>query len=137
MKALNGTGPMSGLQKIGVVISVLWLLAVPGYVIITSNDFADTYYKHCLDLAYRTTLNSAEELNAATQDCSTTRSELVVTPAEVSKILLLQEDYNYGLTVWAALLVPIVLLWIIGGIVFGTVRWISRSFNETPHVCFG
>ena len=77
---------MSGWQRIGVVISVLWLLAVPSYVIISSNQFADAYYKGCLDLAYRTRLNSAEELNAAIQDCSTTRSELAVTPTKALKV---------------------------------------------------
>ena len=50
---------MSGLQRMGVLISVLWLLAVPSYLIISSNKFADAYYKGCLDLAYRTKLNSA------------------------------------------------------------------------------
>ena len=77
---------MSGWQRIGVVISVLWLLAVPSYVIISSNQFADAYYKGCLDLAYRTRLNSAKELNAAIQDCSTTRSELAVTPTKALKV---------------------------------------------------
>jgi hypothetical protein len=120
---------MSGWQRIGVVISVLWLLAVPSYVIISSNQFADAYHKGCLDLAYRTRLNSAEELNAAIQDCSTTRSELAVTPIKALKVLLLEIDYNVGLAAWAVLLLPIALLWIIGGIVLGTVRWLARSFR--------
>jgi len=120
---------MSGWQRIGVVISVLWLLAVPSYVIISSNQFADAYYKGCLDLAYRTRLNSAKELNAAIQDCSTTRSELAVTPTKALKVLLLEKNYGEGLAAWAALLLPIALLWIIGGIVFGTVRWLARSFR--------
>ena len=97
---------MSGWKRIGVLISVLWLLAVPSYLIISSNKFADAYYKGCLDLAYRTKLNSAAELNAATQDCSTTRSELAVTPARMLKLLLLEEDHAYGLIAWAALLAP-------------------------------
>jgi hypothetical protein len=128
---LNGTGrkPMSGLQRIGVLISVLWLLAVPSYLIISSNKFADAYYKGCLDLAYRTKLNSAAELNAATQDCSTTRSELAVTPTRMLKLLLLEEDRAYGLIAWAALLAPIALMWIIGGIAFGTARWLARGFK--------
>jgi len=112
-----------------VVISVLWLLAVPSYVIISSNQFADAYHKGCLDLAYRTRSNSAEELNAAIQDCSTTRSELAVTPTKALKVLLLEKHYSEGLVAWAALLLPIALLWIIGGIVLGTVRWLARSFR--------
>jgi hypothetical protein len=128
---LNGTGrkPMSGWQRIGVLISVLWLLAVPSYLIISSNKFADAYYKGCLDLAYRTKLNSAAELNAAAQDCSTTRSELAVTPARMLKLLLLEEDHAYGLIAWAALLAPVALMWIIGGIAFGTARWFARGFK--------
>ena len=128
---LNGTGrkPMSGWQRIGVLISVLWLLAVPSYLIISSNKFADAYYKGCLDLAYRTKLNSAAELNAATQDCSTTRSELAITPARMLKLLLLEEDHVYGLIAWAALLAPIALLWTTGGIAFGTARWLARGFK--------
>jgi hypothetical protein len=120
---------MSGWQRIGAVISVLWLLAVPSYVIISSNQFADAYYKGCLDLAYRTRLNSAEELNAAIQDCSTTKSELAVTPTKALKVLLFEKHYAEGLAAWAALLLPIAFLWIIGGIVFGAVRWLARSFR--------
>jgi hypothetical protein len=45
------------------------------------------------------------------------------------KLLLLEEDHAYGLIAWAALLAPIALMWIIGGIAFGTARWLARGFK--------
>jgi hypothetical protein len=45
------------------------------------------------------------------------------------KLLLLEEDHAYGSIAWAALLAPIALMWIIGGIAFGTARWLARGFK--------
>jgi hypothetical protein len=59
----------------------------------------------------------------------TTRSELAVTPTKALKVLLLEKHYSEGLAAWVVLLLPIALLWIIGGIVLGTVRWLVRSFR--------
>jgi hypothetical protein len=42
---------MSGWQRIGVVISVLWMLAVPTYFVIVNNQGAGAYEKVCLDRA--------------------------------------------------------------------------------------
>ena len=32
---------------------------------------------------------------------------------------------------WALMFVPVAALWIIGGIVIGTLRWIGRGFGKT------
>ncbi len=50
-------------------------------------------------------------------------------PARMLKLLSLEEDHAYGLIVWAALLAPIALMWIIGGIAFGTAGWLARGFK--------
>jgi hypothetical protein len=72
-------------------------------------------------------LNSAEELNKATQDCSANHDKMTVTPVKMMKFLLFEEDYTEGLVAWASMLIPVAVFWIIGGIVLATIRWISRG----------
>ena len=41
--------------------------------------------------------------------------------------LLLGQEGEGTLTVWTIMLLPIVLLWLIGGVTFGIARWIRRG----------
>jgi hypothetical protein len=40
---------MSGWQRIGVVISVLWLIASPIYLLVTKNEAANKIYAACIE----------------------------------------------------------------------------------------
>jgi hypothetical protein len=113
---------MSGWRRIGVVISVLWLLAVPSYLVISSYGLADGYYKRCID---RASAHSVEEYIKARNDCSADSNSIRILPEQMLETLLLKGDYFEGLIVWAMILIPIALLWI----VFGMVRWIARGFT--------
>ena len=74
---------LSGWQRIGVVISVLWFVGLPIFALITID-------KRLPDMA---------------------REPII--------FLIF-------------LLGPIILLWLVGGIVFGTVRWIVRGLTDPP-----
>jgi hypothetical protein len=116
-----GATLMSGWQRIGVVISVLWVLAVPIWIF-----YADLSYSTCV----RPHLNSAEgspEWRAAQEDCLKVHST-VIEPA-----LMLSRMSNLPPFV-VTMLVPIALLWIIGGIVIGPVRWVARRFTRRKYM---
>ena len=44
---------MSGWQRIGVVISILWLVGLPIFLMIDTNRRANDFYSDCLGFAYR------------------------------------------------------------------------------------
>jgi hypothetical protein len=120
-QSLSGATLMSGWQRIGVVISVLWFLAVPIWIF-----YADLSYATCI----RPHLNSAEgspEWRAAQEDCLKVHST-VIEPA-----LMLARMSNLPPFV-VTMLVPIALLWIIGGIVIGPVRWVARRFTRRKYM---
>jgi hypothetical protein len=118
---------MSGWQGIGVVLSVLWCLFIPAHFFISHNQIANDYYVTCLNSAYRNL--TSDELQRAIQSCSVNLDAMFMNPAKMFKTLLL-EDYYDGLALWAFILVPIAGLWIVGGIVFAAIRWISRGFKS-------
>ena len=118
---------MSGWQRIGVVLSVLWCLFVPAHFFINSNQIANDYYATCLNNAYRNL--TSDELQRAIQSCSVNHESMAMKPAKLFKALLF-EDYYDGLALWAFTLVPIAGLWIVGGIVFAAIHWISRGFKS-------
>jgi hypothetical protein len=102
---------MSGWQRIGVVISVLWLLGLPLYLRI-----------------YNLVLNCD---HARVADFCRTWSD--VEPA--GPYLSLSWGYlarlfrdNVEMST-GVLLGPIILLWLVGWIVLSTVRWIQRGFT--------
>src|SRR5262249_38534965 len=71
---------LSGWQRIGVVISVLWFVGLPIYILITADQrFPDVVRAPLITLIFQ--------------------------------------------------LVPIILFWIVSGIVFGTGRWVRRGFT--------
>jgi hypothetical protein len=118
---------MSGWQRIGVVISVLWILAAPSYFVISSYQDAGAYYRRCLGRIPDSD-TKPEDVGKAMQDCATEERRMVASPARFMQILLFQEDSFEGLLSWGIILVPIAIFWIIGGIVLATLRWIGRGF---------
>jgi hypothetical protein len=116
-QSLSGATLMSGWQRIGVVITVLWFLAVPIWIF-----YADFSYTTCI----RPHLNSAEgspKWRAAQEDCLKVCST-VIEPALM---------FNLPPFV-TTMLVPIALLWIIGGIIIGPVRWFARRFTRRKYM---
>ena len=125
---------MSGWQRIGVVISALWLIGLPSYLLIETNLRADNRYNACragsFQLASEWAKSGKRDLadaedRAAHEKCSDAASYF--TPSDLARTLVAG---NFETAVaWTLLLLPIALVWLIGGIVFGTVRWVRRGFS--------
>jgi hypothetical protein len=94
---------MSGWQRIGVVISVLWLVGLPVYVLIDHN------------------------LSGAVPPM--TPLDLIALFATGKGAYRGGEPDPYWWIIWIAVLGPIALFWLVGWIVLGTVRWVRRGFT--------
>ncbi len=121
---------MSGWQRISVAISVLWILAVPSYFVVSSYQDAGEYYRTCIGRVVSNT--RPEDVRKGLQDCSTNEREMTVSPARMTHVLLFQEGSFECLVLWGIILAPVAIFWIVGGIVFATLRWIGRGFSSAP-----
>jgi hypothetical protein len=128
---------MSGWQRMGVVISVLWILGAPFGLVISQNHSASDYYASCYDLKYRIASNYRDARRNDLADATENRAHdgcwKVAGFTTVGQLLsgLTAGDFQSGI-LRALLLVPLAAFWIIGGIVTGTLRWIGRGFQKTP-----
>jgi hypothetical protein len=122
---------MSGWQRTGVLISVLWLVGVPIYLMVDANNTATAVYQSCIrsaDLAFQPGGFEGDNpgaLQAAEGRCDRSFNNIRISPAKLMRLLLGREGEE-TLTVWLIMLVPVVLLWLIGGTTFSVVRWIRR-----------
>jgi hypothetical protein len=134
---MNEAGPvyiarMLWRQRIGVVISALWLVAVPIYFMVSQNNQANEIFAVCFSRAYQqygpggVQSNKATEFDAAKERCMQWRDKLFMPPNKLLRFLMGEDKDSWIL--WAMMLVPLAAFWIIGGIIFATVRWIRRGF---------
>jgi len=118
---------MSGWQRLGVVISVLWFVGLPIYVLVDTNRRAIDYQSDCIIIRMRADppRGSDAERAAALQRIEDVCQELSghMTWGEMFRFFADNKD------MWAILLGPIILLWLVGAIVLGTVRWVRRGFT--------
>ena len=122
---------MSGWQRVGVVISILWLVGVPIYFMVDQNQSAGTVYESCLQDAYLIygpvgyKGDNPAEFRLASQRCSETRNRMFMSLKKLIGVLLGQDKESQ--VIWTAMFVPLALFWVIGGVVIATVRWIFRG----------
>lgn len=121
---------MSGWQRIGVVITTLWLLGFPIWVVVDQQNRAQSQMEFCVQTAVDS-YSGAEE-NRRVDECGRRFTQDV----QQASLLQLLKTYQFqtpnvgdSVAIWALTLIPIVLLWGIGGIVIGTLRWIRRGFS--------
>jgi hypothetical protein len=108
-------------HRIGVVLSVLWVLGFPFFAIRFDDQQALNHYGACL-------VASGISDSAA---ASRARCTFIYHSEETSfskTFLSLNRSTAY---VWGAVLAPVVALWVLGGIVIGTLRWTGRDFHHT------
>ena len=114
---------MSGWQRIGVIISVLWLMGLPVYLLIDMYR-ESTKYTDLLEDVCVATRNSPEGAQTLTEECF---RNAIVAGGNEFRTLVAQTFKDVFL--WIILLGPIALLWLVGWIVLGTVRWVRRGFT--------
>jgi hypothetical protein len=123
---------MSGWQRIGVVISAIWLVVVPIYLMVSQNNRASELYGDCFSSAYRDFgpggyQSNSTNFDAAKQRCTEVHDKLAMPPDKLLRFLR-GEDKDSWL-IWAMMLVPLAAFWMISGLIFSTVRWIRRGFT--------
>jgi hypothetical protein len=119
---------MSGWQRIGVVISLLWLVGLPIYVMLDSNRRASNFYTWCRSVEakaasdMRLSGRAAESTEQQHENCW--RLAGFMSPTVLADTLIAGNADTVAL--WSLMLVPLVIFWLIAGIVFATVRRIRQ-----------
>jgi len=130
---------MSGWQRIGVVISVLWLVGLPVYTLMAHNREAQGRYVDCivgLEQVGRTG-GDRDALPGVSNEQWCGAWHVSISPLDAFGVFVgrswatgigrIEHTYDIGVAmiVWA----PIILLWLVGWIVLSTVRWVRRGFT--------
>ena len=113
---------MSGWQKIAVLVSILWMIGLPIYLMIDSNRRASEFYNVCRKVES----NPAFEMTAEQQHEACWRSAKFMTPTVLAQTLIAGNADT--VTLWFFILAPLVIFWVIGCIILATVRRIRRGF---------
>ena len=114
---------MTGRQKIGVALSAVWLVGLPIYVMVDSNRRASEFYTWCRDVESKT----ASHMTSEEQHERCWRSAKFMTPTVLAQVLI--SGNADTLTMWSFMLGPIVVFWLIGGIIFAAVWSLRRRFK--------
>jgi hypothetical protein len=109
-------------QKIGIVLSIIWMICIPIYVMIDSNRRANEFYGMCRRLESSIAFDSP---TAEQQHEICWRSAKFMTPSGLVQTLIAGNADT--ITLWSFILGPLVIFWIAGGLLLATVRWIRRS----------
>ena len=103
-------------RKIGVVISALWLIGLPVFVMIDSNRRASVFYTWCRSAAFRYAADMTPEQQL--ELCS--RSAGFMTPSVLAQVLVAGTGDTFAM--WSLMLGPIAIFWLIFGIISVAVR---------------
>jgi len=127
---------MSGWQRIGVVISVIWLVAFPIYLVVDTNQHADAFYFLCRKIKYDTASRYRDTGKSDVADAMDKRAHEEcwepaghMSPSKMASDLLAGDSKSA--IMWAFILAPIILFWLIGGAIFGITRWIRKGFANS------
>jgi len=129
---------MSGWQRIGVVISVLWLIASPTYLLVTKNKAASKSYAACMksSLITGTQLRAIGNRREADVWESHSKDWCLSDAGYMSPVglahALLEENYRSAI-LWGVFLGPVALLWLVGSLVIGIVRWVGRRLQSIEY----
>jgi hypothetical protein len=92
------------------------------YVMADSNRRASEFCAWCRSLES----NSVSDISPEQQHEVCWRSAKFMTPSVLAQTLIAGNADTA--TMWTFILGPVVILWIVGGIILATVRWVRRGF---------
>jgi hypothetical protein len=115
---------MSRWQKIGVVLSIVWTIGLPIYVMVDSNRRASEFYDWCRSRE----LNYPSDLTPEQKQETCRRSAQFMTPRVLGKTLIAGNADT--VTLWTFMLGPVLILWILMGIISVTLRWTRRQLRS-------
>jgi hypothetical protein len=122
---------VSGWQRLGIVVSVLWLVGAFIYLMAEWNRMARTTYELCYGMVVSNTSYKTEaDRDQAKAFCLATLEEGSMAPTKLLHLLFTTHDENQNIA-WIILLVPLAILWVLGATIIGTARWIRRGFQSS------
>jgi hypothetical protein len=104
---------MGGWQRLGVVISILWVIGYPIYTTMSYNKYVDERFNTCISRGGE--LEWCERV---------ARPHMTVEHIRKTAFGGTHETGPF----WLLMLLPVAMLWLVGGIVVGTIRWVWRGF---------
>src|SRR6516165_1862631 len=110
---------MSGWQRIGVVISALWLIGFPIYLVQYSSMSERSLYQQCMN-THNPDLTREEQHN----NCRKSSRADALTLKDIADTLF---TGNFDIALWSMMLVPVAVFWLVGSIALVTARWIRRG----------
>jgi len=123
---------MARWRRVGVLVSVLWFIGVPIYLVVDTNSTAKAVYQSCIrsaDLAFEPggfEGNNPDELKVAERRCTRSFYDMRMSPERLLR-LLLGRGGDDTLTVWTIILLPVMFFWIVVGAAVATVRRVRRT----------
>jgi hypothetical protein len=126
---------MSGWQRVGVVISALWLVASPTYLLVTTNKAANKSYAECMKLSLMTgaqmrAVGRRDEAEAWERHSNDWCLSAAGYMSPVGLVHALLEGSYRSIILWCVFLGPTALLWLVGSFVVVTVRWVGRALHS-------
>jgi uncharacterized membrane protein len=115
------TTAMSRCQRIGILVSILWLVGFLSFLYIDANRSHSEVFEHCLNSA--STLSESTDRKSFQQICARAFEASRETPGKIVK------EVSSDKILWAAIVVPLGLLWIVGGLLSYAVRRISKTMK--------
>jgi hypothetical protein len=108
-------------RKIAVLISALWLIGLPIFVMFDSNRRASEFFAWCrsAESRYATDMTPEQQLEFCT------RSARFMSPSLLAQILVAGNADTF--TLWILMLGPIAAFWLMSGVVFVAVRHIRNE----------
>ena len=110
---------MSGWQRIGVVISALWLIGFPIYLVQYSSMSERSLYQQCMN-THNPDLTREEQHN----NCRKSSRADALTLKDIADTLF---TGTFDIALWSMMLVPVAVFWLVGSIALVTARWIRRG----------
>jgi hypothetical protein len=103
-------------RKIAVVISVLWLIGLPIFVMFDSNRRASEFYAWCrsVETRYPADMTPEQQLELCT------RSAKFMTPSLLLRVLIAGNADTFAM--WILMLGPVAAFWLVSIIVYAAVR---------------
>ena len=126
---------MSGWQRIGVVLSILWAIGAPIALAISQNIDASDSFDRCLDLAGRISRNFDDiEQRAKVYDREANACTRVEMASSTSITAVFQSVFTDKETIEYLIIAPILTMWLLGWVIITTVRWLRRGFSPKIEV---
>jgi hypothetical protein len=113
---------MSGWQRIGVVISLLWIVVFGIWVLREHNNSIGRAYSQCLEREMK--YFPERPFDQAGEKCAYVFVDFIQ-PSDILNV----SGHKIVPFFWLIVLLPVAVFWILGGATLWIIRWVRRGFK--------